>query len=130
MNIGFLFGGRSAGELGDTWLFNFNNSEWIDHTTEHSPSPRLLFSMIYNSYDKQVYLYGGSGDIYAINFGDLWTFDFNSNQWEQIPSISDSPNFLIDYWWILVIIAVVGVSCIIGFKVYLNKKNRNLSGIN
>ncbi len=124
LNLGFLFGGSSSEELGDTWFFNFNSSEWVNHTTEHSPSPRLLSSMIYNSYDKKIYLYGGMGESFTKNYGDLWTFDFNSNQWEQIQSISDIPPILIGFWVSFVIIAVVvGVGCVIGFKTLKNKRN-------
>jgi len=123
LNIGFLFGGTNTEILGDTWFFNFSSLEWVDQTTEPSPSPRLLSSMVYNTYDKRIYLYGGLGGYSITNFGDFWTFNFVSNRWEQIQSSSNPPQFLLEDWWAFILIAIVGVGCIIGYLTLRNRRN-------
>ena len=128
LNVGFLFGGCNLqaleGVLDDTWIFSFNNTEWIEQYLESSPSPRTLFSMIYNNDDKKVYLYGGIGESYTKTWNDFWVFDFKSNQWGQIHAISPFLKFIRDYWWVLVSIAAVGVASIIGI-ILLKKRQKD-----
>ena len=94
--------------------------------------------MIYNSYDKRIYLYGGIGEEFTKTFNDLWAFDFNSNQWVEIQTFSAFLFFMTNYWWVLVSIVAIGIGSIIGIiggivaiivsiitiKKYFNKKKK------
>jgi hypothetical protein len=127
LNIGFLFGGSNInvpnGVLGDTWFFNFNNSEWIEQNPESSPSSRALYSMIFNSVNNKIYLYGGIGESYTKTWSDFWLYDFESNQWVQIHTLPPFLKFIRDYWWVLVTIAAGCIVSIIGITI-LKKKHR------
>ncbi|MFW9879391.1 MAG: Kelch repeat-containing protein [Candidatus Thorarchaeota archaeon] len=88
-----------------------------------SPSPRTLFSMIYNN-NKKVYLYDGIGESFTKTWNDFWVFDFNSNTWEQIISFSLSLIRIWEYWWIFVIIRVAGITGNILLKNKLRDNNK------
>lgn len=93
-----LFGGASMVSglpeyLNDTWIFN--GIDWIEQTTQLSPSPRTAASIVYDPDHQRIYLFGGSysfeKDIWKYN--DTWAWD--GSNWQQIqvnnqPTIRDS----------------------------------------
>jgi Galactose oxidase, central domain len=97
-----LFGGMgSSGLLGDTWTYS--NGQWTPVNTPpgQAPSARFNFSMVYDSADGYVLLYGGfvSSSMLPGQFGpgsgytaqyDTWKFF--GGQWYNITlSISSNP---------------------------------------
>ena len=60
------------------------------------PSPRALFSMVYNSYSKKVVLFGGY-DVFStppITFGDTWKY--KSHIWTKASDMGPPPTALAD----------------------------------
>src|SRR5439155_1333953 len=80
-----LFGGSNitggTTSLGDTW--KFHSSVWTLLSPTSSPSPRAGASMVYDSADGYVLLFGGSLQ------GDTW--EFHAGAWTQ-PSPPTSPS--------------------------------------
>ncbi len=60
--------------LGDTWLFAGGSWHNITATAGTPPSPRYDASMVWDSADGYVVLFGGAQS-YGSTFGDTWTFD-------------------------------------------------------
>jgi hypothetical protein len=107
-------------------LFNFNNSEWIEKNPESSPSSRSLYSMIYNNFNQKIYIYGGIGDSYTRTWSDFWLYDFKSNNWVQIHTLSSFLKFIRDYWWVLATIAAGCIASIIGITIIKKKRGRKI----
>jgi hypothetical protein len=86
-----LFGGASnvsglTAYLDDTWIFN--GKDWMEQSTQVSPSPRAAASMVYDPDHQHIYLFGGSysldKDIWKYN--DTWAWD--GSTWEQVQAIN------------------------------------------
>ncbi|MFW9995472.1 MAG: Kelch repeat-containing protein [Candidatus Odinarchaeota archaeon] len=78
-----LFGGSAANDgrssLADTWVFNCTSDTWLELNPTTRPSARSDHSMVYDSVNQQVILFGGWSD-------ETWIFDPQSNQWTEVTS--------------------------------------------
>jgi N-acetylneuraminic acid mutarotase len=76
-----LFGGSTANQWGsdlsDTWIFNCTSNTWEKLNSAYHPPIRSDHSMVYDSINKQVILFGGWSP-------DTWIFDLQSKQWSEI----------------------------------------------
>ncbi|MFX0173359.1 MAG: Kelch repeat-containing protein [Candidatus Hodarchaeota archaeon] len=76
-----LFGGSAANQwgsdLGDTWIFNCTSNAWVKLNATSHPSRRSDHSMVYDSINQQVILFGGWSP-------DTWIFDLQNKQWSEI----------------------------------------------
>ncbi len=79
-----LFGGWSEDrtDLGETWIYDFNNNSWTMQTPVSSPSARYRPAMAYDSESDQMILFGGMSETTAMR--DTWTYDYSSNTWTNM----------------------------------------------
>lgn len=101
-----LFGGYDlAGSFlyNDTWAYDFNSDTWTEMKPSISPSGRNYQAMTYDSKADRVLTWGGS-DVRG-NFDDMsiWSYDFNTNTWQEmkpgegsLPSGRDYPVMVYD----------------------------------
>jgi N-acetylneuraminic acid mutarotase len=84
-----LFGGQSAGAIGDTWYFEFNTNTWKEIQPERSPERRFFAASTYDSLKHQMILFGGSG---SQRFDDAWSLDLNTNKWNLLSLDGSRPS--------------------------------------
>jgi len=90
-DVCLLFGGRSYSvDKDDSWIYNFTTDSWTEIQSNSNPLSRAVFSMCYDSFRDQIYIYGGSGEDYTIGREDFWKFNFTSMIWEEIEMPSNS----------------------------------------
>ncbi|MFX1515176.1 MAG: Kelch repeat-containing protein [Promethearchaeota archaeon] len=78
-----LFGGyNESGYLDDTWAYDMATNSWEEMKSESHPSPRHTHTMVYDSDSQKVVLFGGNS--WGVQERDMWTYDYQSNHWEQI----------------------------------------------
>ncbi len=76
-----LFGGAmSVAHFDDTWAYDFNANSWTKMNPEVSPSPRHVYSMVYDSESDRVILFGGDHPFLS----DTWAYDYNANTWVEM----------------------------------------------
>ena len=89
-----LFGGQtdSAPYLGDSWQLAFDGAEtsWTEITSDRSPSPRNLFSMVWDDERRRALLFGGQTDSGPVN--DVWVFDAQEASWSQLATQGEAPS--------------------------------------
>ena len=68
-----LFGGR-GGRLYDTWIWDGTN--WLEQHPLNSPDERIRYAMAYDSFRKEVVLFGGEGK--TVFYNDTWIWDENN----------------------------------------------------
>jgi hypothetical protein len=79
-----LFGGgaltKSSIFYNDTWSYNLTTNTWTNLTPADSPPARWGHSMVYDSANKVMVLFGGNTSI--LN-NETWTYDLGSNSWTK-----------------------------------------------
>jgi hypothetical protein len=92
--------------ISETWTYDYNMNIWTEINTNPYPKPRSRIAITYDSESARTILYSGGqliipdGDwdnaTYRI-IDDLWTFDTNTETWEQLypPPIN--------IWWLVII---------------------------
>ncbi|MHA2330441.1 MAG: Kelch repeat-containing protein [Candidatus Hodarchaeales archaeon] len=79
-----LFGGSAVNDgrsdLADTWMFSCTSNTWTELNPTSSPSARAGHSMVYDSVNQQVILFGGWSD-------ETWIFDPQDNEWTKVSTI-------------------------------------------
>ncbi len=93
-----LFGGRCyeparcnyQGKLDDTWLYDANTNSWSNVSSAIRPPARDQAQMYFDSLNRVVVLYGGSGTGGEI-LNDLWTFNVSTQLWTQQTMPSPNP---------------------------------------
>lgn len=91
-----IFGGY-AGRLGffsDIWTFNIKKKQWNSIDVKDMPPARYSHSAVYDSTNKQMIIFGGTGridDKTGKMFNDTWIFNIKKKQWEEIPSVGKVP---------------------------------------
>lgn len=79
-----LYGGNHLGNvegiLEDTWTFNPSNNKWTEILTQEQPYRTMDFSMVYDSFNRKIILFGG-WDSYKSVRGSTWTYVYNSSTW-------------------------------------------------
>lgn len=88
-----LFGGRIVGRyrLNDTWEFMPSNF-WNQLKPLEGPSARYWHSMVYDSSNQVIVLFGGSENLGVSQ--ETWIFNVTSNQWIQMNPEVSPPNRL------------------------------------
>jgi len=80
--------------IGETWAFNFSKNSWENMEPSIAPSPRCGQSMVYDKASDRMILFGGFGCT-SINdpiLNDTWTYDYNSNSWEEMKPRQSPPS--------------------------------------
>ncbi len=84
-----LFGGGQggdAGDLGDTWAYDFNSDAWTAMNPADEPSPRHGHGMVYDASSDRVVLFGGlSGS------DETWLYQFDNDTWTRAESGTGPP---------------------------------------
>ncbi len=81
-----LFGGQSAGALGDTW--EFHGTRWSQAPPITSPPARFWHTLTYDTNRRVIVLHGGALSTLAVA-NDTWEYD--GITWTQRPSITVPP---------------------------------------
>jgi len=91
----FVYGGISGGGalsgdfFEDTWLFNTQNAEWEEITTENSPGKLSGAVAFYSSVENSVFLWGGKQvNSYPVQ---LWEFDVDNLTWSTVETGGTAP---------------------------------------
>ena len=83
----FIFGGMGEkGKLEDCYRFDYSEAKFTKYEINGpSPAPRANHSAC--CYEGKVYIFGGNGGRGYENsiFKDLWVFDPEDNEWQQVP---------------------------------------------
>jgi len=88
----FLFGGNdSSGALNDLWKYNVTTNEWtLMNPSGTPPSARSRFSMVLDSTNRTLLVFGGLSSDETTNLNDLYKYDITSNTWSQ-PGVTGGP---------------------------------------
>ncbi|MHA2253479.1 MAG: Kelch repeat-containing protein, partial [Candidatus Kariarchaeaceae archaeon] len=76
--------------LNDTWSYDLKKNVWKELKPIISPSPRVWHSMVYDSENNKIMLFGGV----TVNdrVGDMWEFNYNTNTWTEILPLNKPTN--------------------------------------
>ena len=92
-NVSIMFGGvqdyMHTPAIHDTYIYDYANNGWEIKYPSSRPQERILHSMVYDSKNKHIVLFGGATpDYYPIpdpdNYelrGDTWTYEYSTNNW-------------------------------------------------
>ncbi|MFX0009779.1 MAG: Kelch repeat-containing protein [Candidatus Hermodarchaeota archaeon] len=91
-----LFGGREnftdAGDLGDSWTYDYNTDTWTRLFPVSSPSARRAMSMSYDSESDRIILFGGqSGVSVEVYYNETWVGNPGSNTWQKMSPVLAPP---------------------------------------
>jgi N-acetylneuraminic acid mutarotase len=77
------FGARNVNDsvFSDTWAYDYNKNTWTKMNPKMSPSKRMYFAMTYDQSNDRVILWGGRMQN-PISDNKIWTYDFNSDNWQ------------------------------------------------
>ena len=82
------FGGsfQGIGDLGDTWVYDFNSNAWTDMSATPSPTHRGDQQMVYDARSDRGILFGGiTGELGNFTrYDETWAYDFDTNAWTQL----------------------------------------------
>ena len=85
-----LFGGATtAGNLDDTWGYDFETNTWMNMEPAVKPPGRAYHAMAYDSGSDRVILFSGSSAVGPLN--DTWAYDFGANEWTNMTPASSPP---------------------------------------
>jgi N-acetylneuraminic acid mutarotase len=118
--------------VNDLWIYNAATQEWSELTQTTRPQARSSTTMIYDSSNQRVILFGGHGRDMSDNyicFGDTWKYDYNSNIWsdmetEPTSSPTETPTTL-DFpmdWTPVVLALVCGIPLVVLFVAWRKKR--------
>ncbi|MFX1281683.1 MAG: Kelch repeat-containing protein [Promethearchaeota archaeon] len=84
-----LFGGWVLGSSSaETWVYDYTTNKWINMNPPSKPSSRYVHTMVYNSEQGKIILFGGND---GIKDDETWTYDYTTNIWTMMnPSIKPS----------------------------------------
>jgi N-acetylneuraminic acid mutarotase len=82
-----MFGGYSSswGDMGDTWTYNTRTNTWTNMNPPVTPPERQSNSMVYDSRNGVMVLFGG-WHYYpepSFYFNDTWTYNLTANTWTE-----------------------------------------------
>ncbi|MCK5304225.1 MAG: hypothetical protein KAJ72_03180, partial [Candidatus Heimdallarchaeota archaeon] len=83
----------------DTWSYDYNTNTWTNITSATYPLNYAFDSVAYDIESDLVIVFGGTNDdnpysdpTGGIYHGETWSFDYNTNTWDNItPSVSPIP---------------------------------------
>lgn len=81
-----LFGGYNmSGFLyNDTWVYDFNSDAWTEMKPTSSPPGRNYQAMTYDVKADRVLTWGGTDANGKPLDANIWSYDFNTNTWQEI----------------------------------------------
>ena len=80
-------GGRYTDE---TWSYDYNTNTWDNITPSVSPSPRTGSSMVYDSKNDLIILFGGYTHLQRTEIDhETWSFDYNTKTWTELDPEGD-----------------------------------------
>ena len=89
-DITIIYGGwknPAPFELGDTWSYDYDTDTYTNMSPTISPPVREVSGMVYDSQSDKIVLFGGLEDFTTSLFrNDTWTYDYNTNTWENVTS--------------------------------------------
>ena len=92
-----MFGGVDFSNfklVDETWVYDYNTNSWANMQPRDHPTARNYQGMAYDSKADRVVMWGGAGVRIALQGPDkpaVWTYDYNTNTWEQLESSKDGP---------------------------------------
>jgi N-acetylneuraminic acid mutarotase len=109
--VAVLFGGNgTSGLYNDTWIFDMRLEKWTDVTPAHSPSKREGHSIVFDSINGQVILFGGKDESRAY-LNDVWAYNITGNTWSMLfPATAIPPR-----WKAASTFAIPGGTAYIGY---------------
>jgi hypothetical protein len=91
---GCLCTGNGGPSAGDTWVYRLSTNTWTNMSPPVSPPARQAHTMVYDSANQVVVLFGG-WDVSSGFFNDLWVYSYATNTWTQVfPSVSPPPRWI------------------------------------
>ena len=66
---------------GNLWEYDVVDDSWIEHSSNVSPPGRYWGSLVYDSTEDRLILFGGHG---AVNYDDTWTYSVADGVWENV----------------------------------------------
>ena len=94
-----LFGGFEFSKyqlVDETWAYDFNTDTWTNMDPRIHPEPRNYHDLAYNPKVDRIILWGGDQHGVA-NKNEVWTYDYNTNTWEELSSKYANAPDLCDY---------------------------------
>lgn len=90
-----VFGGRGAGLLRDTWIFDPANGSWLD-VSDASTAPPARFSLVSgvhagHSDAAQLWVTTGEGEG-RVFFNDAWRWDWATHAWTAVSTAGEPPS--------------------------------------
>jgi len=82
--------------VSETWVYDFNTDTWTNMESRFHPQARNYHGMAYDSKADRVVLWGGDLNGQA-NKNAVWTYDYNTNTWEELSSKNANAPELRDY---------------------------------
>ncbi len=80
-----MFGGDDGKNyLGDTWTYDLQTNTWEEVTPEFGPRGRVEFSMVYDTINEKILLFGGETATNTVLMNDTWVFDTERSIWTSI----------------------------------------------
>ncbi len=86
----------------DTWVYDFEEGNWIPMSPGESPLPQYGHHMIYDSFNEAVVMYGGhwsiteNGRMVSHGYSDgVWTYNYPSDSWTKVDTADSLPK---RYW--------------------------------
>jgi hypothetical protein len=76
--------GMNYEPLADTWALHLDTLTWRQIQSTNNPSARVLHTAAVDADNNRLYVYGGTSSFFAAFFGDLWSLDLATGQWEQL----------------------------------------------
>ncbi|MBI2524427.1 MAG: hypothetical protein HYV93_00430, partial [Candidatus Rokubacteria bacterium] len=91
-----LFGGRcgpcATYESSDeTWAYRLSTNSWTNLAPPLSPPARQQHTMVYDSDNGVIVLFGGNDSASGVHFNDLWIFDTAAGTWTQLVPPTSPP---------------------------------------
>ena len=65
---------------GNLWEYDLIDEVWVEHSSPHNPPGRYWGSMIYDSNEERLILFGGHG---VVDYQDTWIYDLEMENWEE-----------------------------------------------
>lgn len=84
-----VYGGQSAGALGDIWAFDLAQHTWSELTPAQSPPGRWFPTNVYDTENHRVMIFGGNLGSGKAN--EVWAFDLADNEWQQLSTSGTPP---------------------------------------
>ncbi len=84
-----LFSGAVTTDIhfNDTWAYDYDTNTWTNLSPPVMPAPRRYASMAYDIESDRIILFGGILGTGGTT-GDTWSFDYDTNTWENMNPIS------------------------------------------